>query len=112
MLDEQNIVTAKDIFRKKPEVKSVQNKVSLIKQGSKIQKASSYQTPNANTLLKSDNKRKLEEIKLEQNEVFIDETCSSASKKPKFYCEICDLSFNGSNSLSQHRRTQKHERNK
>ena len=43
--DEQNIVTAKDIFRKKPEVKSVQNKVNQIKQSAKIKSASSYQAP-------------------------------------------------------------------
>ena len=100
------------MFRKKPEVKAVQNKVHQIKQTAKIKQASSYQSQITNTLVKSDNKRKLEALKDDSVEIFIDEQLSSIMKKAKFYCEFCDIQFETSNSLSQHKRSQKHNNNK
>ena len=66
-------------------------------------------------MVKSDKKRKLEEMKPDDNDdtdIIIDDELSTNVKKSKYHCEICDITFNSSNSLSQHRRTQKHEKNK
>ena len=86
----------------------MQNKVQLIKQSSKIQQAASYQVRTFQTLVKSERKRKVEE---ESNDVIIDEANTTVLKKPKYYCEFCELTFNTSNSLCQHRRTNKHLKN-
>ena len=48
----------------------------------------------------------------DDTDIIIDEELSTNMKKSKYHCEICDITFNSSNSLSQHRRTQKHEKNK
>jgi len=77
-----------------------------IKQSSKIQQAASYQAPNSQTLIKSDKKRIAED-----DDVIVDEEKTTVLKKPKYYCEYCDISFNSSNSLCQHRHTQKHKKN-
>jgi hypothetical protein len=103
--------TAQDVFRKKPEVKAIQNKVQQIKQSAKIKQASSYQAPTSNILVKTNNKRKLDEAK-DEDEIIIDEDLSTIVKTPKFYCDICDIQFRSSNSFSQHKRTQKHIKTK
>jgi hypothetical protein len=49
-------------------IKRVANKITQIKQSSKIQQAASYQAPNSQTLIKSDKKRIAED-----DDVIVDE---------------------------------------
>jgi hypothetical protein len=90
----------------KPDIKRGTYKIHQIKQSVKIQQAASYQAPNSLTLFKSEKKRVAED-----DDVSIDEEKTTLLKKPKYHCEYCDITFNSSNSLCQHRHTQKHKKN-
>jgi hypothetical protein len=90
----------------------VQNKANQIKMSAKISQAASYQAPVAKTLVKSEIKRKIEQVEPEKDEIdmFIAEETSIILKKPKYNCEYCDKTFKTSNEFCQHKRSQKHQR--
>ena len=121
-LDEQCSVTAKDVFQKKPDVKSVQNKVTLIKQGANKRAASNYQQPNFRTLNNFTKKMKIDEPTASQINESSPSTKSSQSSeivviensstlKPnlgKHYCIICQKQYSSSQSLYQHKKSLSH----
>jgi hypothetical protein len=95
----------------KSQVKAIQNKVQQIKQSAKIKLASSYQALTSKILVKTNNKRTLNETK-DENKIIIDEDLSTIVKTPKFYCDICDIQFRSSNSFRLYKLTQKHIKTK
>ena len=128
---EQSAITATDIFQKKAEVKSITNKVDLIKMGLKRKAAFSYQEPTTKTLTKINKKLKSEihehtahiesststptplmkQIFQSQSEIIIDETKSTPSLTGKYDCLICNKHFSTSASLCQHKKTFLHSNN-
>ena len=73
----------------------MQNKADQIKMSVKISQAASYLAPVARTLVKSEIKRKIEQVQPENDEIdmFIAEETSIILKKPKYHCEYCDKTF-------------------
>lgn len=57
--NEQSSTTARDVFQKRPQIKAVENKVSIIKQNVLKRSASNYQQSQSHTLANFDKKMKL-----------------------------------------------------
>ena len=124
--DEQCSVTAKDVFQKKPDIKSVQNKVTVIKQGAQKRAAFSYQQPNFRTLTNLNKKMKSEEptsSQINQSSpprliitpshsseiVILDNSSSSKPIIGKHNCINCQKQFTYAQSLYQHKKSKIHK---
>lgn len=77
---------------------------------SKISQAISYQKPVAISFIKSESKRKIDEVQKDDIDIFIDDEASAIIKKSKYHCEYCDCTFQNSNQFAQHKRSQKHNK--
>ena len=89
----------------------MQNKANQIKMSVKISQAASYLAPVARTLVKSEIKRKIEQVQPENDEIdmFIAEETSIILKKLKYHCDYFDKTLKTSNEFRQHKRSQKHQ---
>ena len=124
-LDEQTDINAKDIFQKKSEIKSVHNKVTIIKQSLKKRAAYSYQQPTSHTLSNLNKKIKIDSVSSQlptssqqpsintntQPDLIIDESASCEPVRGKHDCVTCNKPFPSSGSLYQHKQTKIHRLN-
>ena len=92
----------------------MKNKISRVQQGAKIKVASGYQEPTTRTLITFDKKRKIqeEESSITNDITIIAESANIKKKKTDYNCSTCNICFDTSNSLRQHKRSQKHEKNR
>ena len=49
---------------------------------------------------------------LDEIDIFIESSVNAKKKKSNYDCVTCDIPFDTANSLCQHKRSQKHEKNR
>lgn len=106
------------MFQKRPQIKAVENKVSIIKQNVLKRSASNYQQSQSHTLANFDKKMKLTQDIQEQPLVstqssdpliIIDDDLSTPKVSGKFDCFLCNKKFKTSQAIYQHKKTNSHK---
>jgi len=115
--NEQSDVNARDIFRRKAQVKATQNQIEILKTKAKKRIASSYQQPQNDILHQFDKKIKLGTVSQDNHtpnkddDVKVDEEKTTAPVISKYYCVFCKVEFKAAANLRQHKSTNYHKEN-
>ena len=102
------------MFQKKPQIKAVQNKATIIKQNLLKRTAANFQQSQTHTLANFDKKIKLSQDQTESltqtdSLICIDDGLSTPKVFGKFDCNICNKKFKNSQGIYQHKNTASHK---